>query len=208
MSMISVTAANNVGKKTVIVSDETTPRQVLEDNNIIYSRNVIHLNGSPLSQEELDTSFAKLGVSTSCTISAIVKADNAAGIAIVGESVVITSNLKLSDYKMIAKYRPSKLVLKGGDDGKEVVFAVGVTSNPKGSINKVGAEFGSEAHDGTGRATITFDLPQTDGDVKDAVAEYIGSSILDLNKIEAILFSVIEEISAERTAVMESITVQ
>ena len=131
-----------------------------------------------------------------------------ARIKIVGESVVVISDIKFDDYKMIAKYRPSKLVLKGGDDGKEVVFAVGVTSNPKGSINKVGAEFGSEAHDGTGRATITFDLPQTDGDVKEAVAEKVGAAIIYLNKLEGTLPDVVDEIVAEKATVLESISVQ
>jgi hypothetical protein len=131
-----------------------------------------------------------------------------AKIRVAGESVVVTSDVTLKNYKMIAKYRPAKLVLKGGEDDNEPIFAVGVASNPRGSINKVGAEFGSEAHDGTGRATITFDLPQTDGDIKEAVAEYIGSAILDLNKLEAQLPAVIEEIAAEKAAVMENISVQ
>lgn len=131
-----------------------------------------------------------------------------ARIKIVGESVVIISDIKFDDYKMIAKYRPAKLVLKGGDDGKEPIFAVGVATNPRGSINKMGAEFGSEAHDGTGRATITFDLPQTDGDVKEAVAEFIGSAILDLNKLEAQLPGIIEEIGTEKANVLSNIDVQ
>ena len=72
----------------------------------------------------------------------------------------------------------------------------------------MGAEFGSEAHDGTGKATITMDLPQTDGDIKEAVAEYIGSAILDLNKLEAQLPAVIEEIDVERANVLANIDVQ
>ena len=131
-----------------------------------------------------------------------------ARIKIVGESVVIISDIKFDDYKMIAKYRPAKLVLKGGDDGKEPIFAVGVATNPRGSINKMGAEFGSEAHDGTGRATITFDLPQTDGDVKEAVAEKVGAAIIYLNKLEETLPDVVNEIAAEKAAVLENIFVQ
>ena len=122
--------------------------------------------------------------------------------------MVITSAITLENYKAVAKYRPKALQLKGGDDGKEVVFVIGVTSNPRGSINKMGAEFGSEAHDGTGKATITMDLPQTDGDIKEAVAEYIGSAILDLNKLEAQLPAVIEEIGVERANVLANIDVQ
>ena len=131
-----------------------------------------------------------------------------AKINVVGESVVITSDIKFDDYKMVAKYRPGKLVLKGGTDNEEPVFAIGIASDPRGSINRVGAEFGSEAHDGSGRATITMDLPKTDGDIKEAVAEYIGSAILDLNKLEETIPEVVREIAAEKSAVMENITVQ
>lgn len=131
-----------------------------------------------------------------------------ARITVAGESVVVTSAITLENYRMIAKYRPAKLVLKGGDDGKEPIFAVGIATNPRGSINKVGAEFGSEAHDGTGRATITFDLPQTDGDVKEAVAEKVGAAIIYLNKLEETLPDVVNEIAAEKAAVLENISVQ
>ena len=131
-----------------------------------------------------------------------------ARITVAGESVVVTSAITLENYRMIAKYRPAKLVLKGGDDGKEPIFAVGVATNPRGSINKMGAEFGSEAHDGTGRATITFDLHQTDGDVKEAVAEKVGAAIIYLNKLEETLPDVVNEIAAEKAAVLENISVQ
>ena len=131
-----------------------------------------------------------------------------AKITVVGESVVVTSAITLEDYKMIAKYRPTKLVLKGGDDGKEPIFAVGIASNPRGSINKVGAEFGGIAHDGSGKATITFDLPRVDSDVKEAVAEKVGAAIIYLNKLEETLPAVVEEIAAEKAAVMEDISVQ
>ena len=208
MSMIKVTASNNVKRETVFVSDTTTLRSVLEDNQIDYTRGMTNLDGSPLCPGDLDKTFADFGIAEKCFLSAIVKTDNAATISVVGESLVITSSQKLADIKAIAKYRPKALQLKGGDDGKDVVFVIGVTSNPRGSINKVGAEFGGEAHDGTGRATITMDLPQVEGDIKEAVAEFIGSAILDLNKLEAQLPAAIEEIYNEKADVMANIDVQ
>lgn len=208
MSMIKVTVSNNIKRETVIVSDDTTLRSVLESNQIDYTRGMTNLDGTPLQPGALDKTFAEFGITEKCFLSAIVKTDNAASIAVVGESVVITSAITLENYKAVAKYRPKALQLKGGEDGKEVVFVAGITSNPRGSINKVGVEFGSEAHDGTGRATITFDLPRTEGDIKEAVAEYIGSAILDLNKLEAQLPAVIEEIGVERANVMANIDVQ
>ena len=208
MSMIKVTVSNNVKRETVIVSDDTTLRSVLESNQIDYTRGMTNLDGTPLQPGALDKTFAEFGITEKCFLSAIVKTDNAASIAVVGESVVITSAITLENYKAVAKYRPRALQLKGGDDGKEVVFVIGVTSNPRGSINKMGAEFGSEAHDGTGRATITFDLPQTDGDVKEAVAEKVGVAIIYLNKLEETLPDVVNEIAAEKAAVLENISVQ
>ena len=208
MSMIKVTVSNNVKRETVFVSDDRTLRSVLEENQIDYTRGMTNLDGSPLRAGDLDKTFADFNIAEKCFLSAIVKADNAASISIVGESVVITSAMTLDNYKTVAKYRPKALQLKGGEDGKEVVFVVGVTSNPRGSINKVGAEFGGVAHDGSGKATITFDLPCGDDDVKERVAEKIGVAIIYLNKLEEVLPDVIREIAAEKNAVMENISVQ
>ena len=66
-----------------------------------------------------------------------------AKIVIAGDAVVVTSAMKLEDIKTIEKYRPKELVLKGGEDGKEPIFGVG-TTHGAGSINAVGASFGSE----------------------------------------------------------------
>ena len=208
MAMIKVIVSNNVKRETVFVSDDRTLRSVLEENQIDYTRGMTNLDGSPLRAGDLDKTFADFNITEKCFLSAIVKTDNAASISIVGESVVITSAMTLDNYKTVAKYRPKALQLKGGEDGKEVVFVVGVTSNPRGSINKVGAEFGGIAHDGSGKATITMDLPKTDGDIKEAVAEYIGSAILDLNKLEAQLSNVIDEIAVEKANVLSNIDVQ
>ena len=207
--MIKVTISNNVKRTTEIFADTTTLRQALERAEIDYSRGMVNLDGSPLQPGDLDKSFADFGISEKCFLSSIVKADNAATIAVVGEAVVITSNLLLEDIKSVAKYRPEKLQLKGGADGKEVVFVIGVASNARGSINSVGAEFGNIPQDDTGCATITINRPRVDGmGTKEAVAERIGTAILDINKMEAILPAVIEEIANEKAAIMENITVQ
>ena len=51
-----------------------------------------------------------------------------AKITIAGDAAVVTSAMKLEDIKTIEKYRPKELVLKGGEDGKEPIFAVGTTN--------------------------------------------------------------------------------
>ena len=209
MSMIKVTVATNVKRDAVVVPDTTTIRTVLENAEIDYSRWMVNLDGSSLQPGDLDKSFAEFDVTEKCFLSAIVKADNAATIAVVGEAVVITSTLLLEDIKSVAKYRPEKLQLKGGADNKEIVFVIGVASNARGSLNSVGAEFGNIPQDETGYATITIDRPRVDGmGTKEAVAERIGTAILDINKMEARLPEVIEEIATEKAAIMENITVQ
>jgi len=98
-----------------------------------------------------------------------------AKIVIAGDAVVVTSALKLEDIHTIEKYRPKALVLKGGEDGKEPIFAIGTTSGA-GNINEVGASFGRESHDEGKLATVTMVIGSTavsDPDlVRAAVARY------------------------------------
>ena len=131
-----------------------------------------------------------------------------AKIVIAGDAVVVTSSLKLEDIKVVEKYRPEELVLRGGDDGKEPIFAIGTTSG-NGRINSVGVSFGREAADGSGLACITalkIDTPTTDN-VKEWVADALGGAMSKLAVLESKLPSVLEAIKAEKAAVMESIVV-
>ena len=129
-----------------------------------------------------------------------------AKIVIAGDAIVVTSALKLEDIRAIEKYRPKELVLKGGEDGKEPIFAVGTTAGA-GNINAVGASFGRESHDAEKLATITMCTNGVTGDVKEWVADHIGSAIISLNKLEEKLPTVLEEIAAEKAAVLSNITV-
>ena len=61
-----------------------------------------------------------------------------AKITIAGDAVVITSAMKLEDIKTIEKYRAKALQLMGGENNKEVIFAMGTTRGT-GSISKYGA---------------------------------------------------------------------
>ena len=128
-----------------------------------------------------------------------------AKIVIAGDAIVVTSALKLEDIRTIEKYRPKELVLKG-EDGKEPIFAVGTTSGA-GNINAVGASFGRESHDDQKLATITMCTTGVTGDVKEWVADHVGSAIISLNKLEEKLPAVLEEIAAEKAAVLSNITV-
>jgi len=129
-----------------------------------------------------------------------------AKITIAGEAVVVTSAIKFEDLRKVEKYRPSALVLKGGEDGKEPIFKIG-TCCGAGKINLYGAEFGAASHDDAKLATITLFTGKPDGDIKEAVAESIGTAILNLNKLEATIPAVLAEIDAEKTAILDNITV-
>ena len=130
-----------------------------------------------------------------------------AKIVIAGDAIVVTSAMKLEDIKTIEKYRPNALTLMGGEDGKEPIFAIGTTEGC-GNINQVGASFGRESHDDDKYATITMVAGcATDGDIKEWVADRIGTAIINLNKIEEKLPAVLEEIAAEKAEVMSDITV-
>lgn len=76
--MIKVVVGNNVNRETVIVSPETTLRTVLEQNEIDYSRGVMHLDGATLQPGDLDKTFAAFGITEKCFLLNVVKADNAA----------------------------------------------------------------------------------------------------------------------------------
>ncbi len=127
-------------------------------------------------------------------------------VVIAGDAVVVTSALKLEDIRTIEKYRPKELVLKGGEDGKEPIFALGTTAGA-GSINEVGASFGRESHDDEKLATITMCTTGVTGDVKEWVADRLGGAIMNLNKLEEKLPAVLAEIAAEKEAVLSNITV-
>lgn len=129
-----------------------------------------------------------------------------AKIVIAGDAIVVTSALTLEDIRTIEKYRPKELTLKGGEDGKEPIFAIGTTTGA-GNINGVGASFGRESHDDQKLATITMCTNGVTGDVREWVADHIGTAIIYLNKLEEKLPDVLEEIADEKAEVLSNITV-
>ena len=131
-----------------------------------------------------------------------------AKITIVGDAVVITSTQKLEDIKLLEKYRPKALCLyETGENGKkEEVFKVGSTDG-NGAISVYGASFGSTTHDDEKLATITMSLPRDVSDAKQYVADAVGVSILNLNKVESQFAEALAEVVAEKAAVMENISI-
>lgn len=130
-----------------------------------------------------------------------------AKIVTLGDAAVLTSAVKLEDYKKVKKYRPKALVLMGGDDEKEEVFRVGVV-NGAGSLTKFGVEFGKETHDDKKLACLTVQMEDIgDCDIKKFAADKFGPALILLNKIEEKIPDVLKEIADEEAAVLELITV-
>lgn len=74
--MLKVTIGTQTERKTVMVPEETTVRQALEDENIMYQNSQVHLNGDVLSNTQLDDSFAKLECSDTALLAVVVKTTN------------------------------------------------------------------------------------------------------------------------------------
>lgn len=125
---------------------------------------------------------------------------------VMGDAVVITSALKLEDLKDVAKYRKKSLVLKGGEDGKEPIFAIAVAKGDNaGSIDANGAVFGRA--DANGKAMITFIQDGDPDSIKARLADTLGGALINLNKLEEQLSGVISDIAADKARVLESINV-
>ena len=124
---------------------------------------------------------------------------------IFGDSVVITSSVKLADLKNVAKYAPKALTLKGGEDGKEEIFLVCVGQSGSGSINEWGATFAPATRDAEGKATITMMIPASVEKAKEWMVENFGSALMNLAKVEEKLPEVIAQIAADKKAVEDSI---
>ena len=132
-----------------------------------------------------------------------------AKITIAGSAVVITSELKLEDVKTVKKYRPEALTLMGGKNKDEAIFKIGVTECGPGEIGKYGACFDAVSYGDSGLATVTMCRGEIndDTDIKELIADRFGSAVSKLNELEQTLPAVIEEIAAQKAAVIDSITV-
>ena len=115
-----------------------------------------------------------------------------AKIKVMGNAAVIESYLALGDIALVKAYRPKALTLMGGD--------------PYGDIDKFGATFGAANADG--KAIITELYAPVSDDVKSELADKYGAAMTNLGKLEEILPGVVEEIKAERAALIASIEVQ
>ena len=204
--MINVIIGNNVSRKNVIIDENTTLRQALEQNEIDYARGMTSLDGVTLKAGDMDKTFADLGVTEKCYLLNVVKADNAAQIKIMGNVAFVESGLDLADVKKLAKYRKEALSLFKGDGAeKQETFKVG-TGAGDGSIGQYGVSFGT----GTtteGKALVALRIPDDVADKKKWVKDVVGASILKLNEVERQFESANADIDRELAEIDRNITV-
>lgn len=131
-----------------------------------------------------------------------------AKLSILGNAVVITSAVKLEDIRTIEKYNKDALILTEEVDGKKIpVFRVATGTN--GSINENGASFADATRDDKKLAQITLGtaIAGAVSDAKEWAADKFGKALVRLNKLEATIPAVLEQIAADKAAVMANISV-
>lgn len=128
-------------------------------------------------------------------------------ITIAGNAVIVTAETTLADLLKIQKYKPEALTLMGGEDNKEPIFRVIPKPGSAGSLDKNGAVFGAETHDAAKKAVITMAVTEQTDDIVGFVADKLGAGITLLNKLEATFPAVLQQIDADRAAIMASIQV-
>ena len=190
--MIKCTVITTSGRKSDIFEETMTPKDILDYFDIDYSAATNSLDSERLNAAKMNMSLRDLGVTRECRLSSIVKIDNAAKINVVGSSAVVVSDVKLEDWKRIAKLAPESLVVYDEDD--EPCFKVGVTEGP-GSITEYGVSFSASATGAEGKATVTTLLDPDAEDRLALVRETLGAALINLNEVEKEVPSILEEIN-------------
>ena len=182
--MIKVTVITTAGKRSDIFDENKTPKEVLDHFDIDYSAATNSLDGVKLDVAGMNKALRDLGVTKECRLSSIVKLDNAAKVVVTGAAAVLTSEVKLEDWKRVEEFAPDGLRIEDEDSG-DILFKVATSDGP-GSVNEYGVLFGS---------TVTVLLDPEEEDKMALVRKNIGPALLDLNLIEAEIPSLLEEIA-------------
>ena len=193
--MIKVTLVTNNPRKTVMVSETKTIREILEENEISLMNAAVSVNGFTLgSPAELDKTLLEHEVTDNATISVLVNKNNAAQAIVVGSACVVKSSLTPDEIKQLKKFHPESLTMT--DEDGEPVFAIDIDEETPGSINKYGATFGNATGE-DGKATITIVLDPSTENAADLVYEKLGHALALLGELEEGLAEVIPTLAEE-----------
>ena len=75
--MTKVTLAAPDTRKTIIVANNKSPKEILEENDVNFTRASVIIDGCILTPAQLRQSLTELGATETCTIAVCVKMDNA-----------------------------------------------------------------------------------------------------------------------------------
>ena len=75
--MIQIKITTNTLRKTIATDENSTVRDVLEANDINYDITPVYIDGAPLEIGDHDRTFAELGITEKCLLSAVIKTENA-----------------------------------------------------------------------------------------------------------------------------------
>lgn len=75
--MLKITVGTNTNRKTVMVTEDTTLRQCLEENDINYATGQTSLDGCVLQPGDMDKTFTAMNVTEKAYLVCVQKMDNA-----------------------------------------------------------------------------------------------------------------------------------
>lgn len=76
MAMISLRVGSNTDISTIIVEDTMTPNEVFAAQSITYESAIVYLSGASVSPNQMNKSFADMGISGEASLVAVVKHGN------------------------------------------------------------------------------------------------------------------------------------
>ena len=201
--MVKVTLVSNNPRINKIVSENMTVRQLLEENNIVYSNASVAVDGIPLSLGDMDKSLMEHGITEKCIVSAMPNKDCAAQAVVMGSACIVKSTLKPEEIRTLKKLHPEELVMT--DEDGDPVFAIDIDEGIPGTINSNGACFGNSTSE-NGNATITVLLDPETEDPVGMVYEKLGKALVNLDKMEKQLAEKIPELQEEERRVRSMIS--
>lgn len=75
--MIQIKITTNTIRKTIATDENNTVRDVLDANEVNYANTPVYIDGSPLNVGDHDKTFAQLGITEKCILTAVIKTENA-----------------------------------------------------------------------------------------------------------------------------------
>ena len=202
--MTKITLKTIAGTRTVIVSEKTPLSQVLADNGIDIGVGQTMLNSNPVPAGMMGLTLEELGAGETCRISNVVKEDGAAKITVNHLAAVLTSDVKLEDWKRIKELDPESLTLYD-EDGVEPLFTIDIgDEDASGTVQDFAVTFSGKAGS-DGKAAVTMKIDPNVEDVPAAIRKACGEAILKLNAMEAQVPDILADVANKEKEINDCI---